>query len=115
MIAFVPFPPPPPPPVPVVNVPKGSPPSGSPAALSPSTIQEMFVFAGNDGSGVQVSTVSPALHDGVVVMKLKLGSKKVADVILVFIAALKVKTTVVVDETPVAPFAGTVEVMIGWA
>jgi hypothetical protein len=33
----------------------------------------------------------------------------------VFIAVLKVNLTVVFVETPVAPVAGTVEMMVGWA
>lgn len=77
----------------------------------------MVLVAGNDGDGVQVSTVLPALQEA----EVEIGftgldkSMNVASVTSGSIAVLKVKITVVVVETPVAPFAGTVEVMVGWA
>jgi hypothetical protein len=66
--------------------------------------------------GVQVSTVWLAFQDGVAGKKpTGLISKKVASVRLVSIASLKVKTIVVVVETPPAPSGGVVESNMGCA
>ena len=117
-MAFVPLPFPPLP-EPVVNDPKGSWSNGSPIALWPLTDQKMVLLAGKDDVGVQVSTVLPALQEGEVGIGLSEldKSKNVASVTLVSvsIAVLKVKTTVVVVETPDAPSAGTDETRVGTA
>lgn len=100
------------PPVPVEKLPVGKPPRGLPFRSSPLTNQVMVVFAGKPVTGVQVNTVVPMFHDGVVRMGLKVWSKKIASVASGFIGALNWKTTVVMVETPVAPLAGTVETMM---
>ena len=82
---------------------------------SPLTNQVVVALAGKLVTGVQVSTVFAGFHDGVVGTRLKAGPKKSASVASGFIAVLKVKTTVVCGETPVAPVAGTVESRIVWA
>src|ERR1051325_9554715 len=110
-MALVPAPPLPPPLV--EKVPVGNPLRGLPCESSRLTNQVMVVFAGKLVSGAQVITVLPAFHDEAVGMILKEGSKKNALVASGSIAVLKVKTTVVLVETPVAPLAGTVETRTG--
>ena len=98
-------PPPPPPPVPVLNVPLAK--AVPPVPSKPTTFQVMVELSGQGESGVQVNTVSPALHT-VVTDKMPVGGVvvKIAWLIEVFMAALKVKTTGADAETPVAPLAG---------
>jgi hypothetical protein len=60
-----------------------------------------------------VRTVFPALHTGVTVRNALLVSKNVAEVAVVFIAALKVKTMAALGETPEALVAGTDEIIVG--
>src|SRR5882672_1563032 len=105
------------PPVLVVNDPKGSISNESPAALWPLTAQKMLLLAGNEGTGVQVSTLLLALQEDVVGMGA-VGLNKsmnVASVKSGSISMLKVKTTVVVVGTPIAPSAGTTETRAGCA
>ena len=117
-MAFVPFPFPLLP-EPVVNDPKGSWSNESPIALWPLTDQKMVLLAGKDDVGVQVSTVFPALQEGEVAIGLSGLDKSInvaaVTLVSVSIAVLKVKTTVVFAETPVAPLAGTDETRVGAA
>ena len=55
------------------------------------------------------------LHVGVVGSVAPLVSSNIAVVKVVSIAALNVKTTAALGETPVAPLAGTTETMVGAA
>jgi hypothetical protein len=68
---------------------------------------------GKGGVGVQVSVLLSALHTGVVRSMAPLVSWKVAMVNVVSIAALNVKTTGALAETPLAPLAGVTETIVG--
>ena len=112
MMALVPVPLDPP--EVVLKVPTGTPPNDCPPALIPETNQLMVVLAGNAEAGVQVSTVLPTLQVGVVETKPAPPTKE-AVVAPVFMGSLKVNTTVVEGETPVAPLAGFTALMMGCA
>ena len=66
VMAFVPVPPLLPPPGPVLNEPVVLPARGTLFALKPKTLQMIVLSSGNDVTGVQVRTVLPEFHDGVV-------------------------------------------------
>ena len=103
-----------PPELPVVNDPVSVPVSCWKLVSKPITAQLMIVSAGNGLIGVQVRTVSPALQ-AVVTAKyvpallVNIACEKVD------IAVLKVKTTLVVVATPVAPSTGLTDTIIGCA
>ena len=64
---------------------------------------------------MQARTVLPALQASVVVNIVNAAVKNWTEVLAVSIGSLKVKTTALEVETPLARFAGTVERMVGWA
>ena len=66
---------------------------------------------------MQVRTVLPALHPNIMVgdSLFAVTSEKTTKVAVGFMEVLKLNTTAAPGETPVAPLAGTVETIEGWA
>src|SRR5215472_9056190 len=75
----------------------------------------MFVPPGNDGAGVQVSTVLPELHAIPTGRKAPAAFVNCATVAAVYIAVLNVNTTGLLGDTPVAPLAGLTDTIVGCA
>jgi hypothetical protein len=98
----------------VLNVPLAK--AVPPVPSNPTTFQVIVELSGQGESGVHVNTVAAAFHTAVT-DKIPVGGVvvKIAWLIEVFIAALKVKTTGVVPETPVAPLAGLLLTVTPWA
>jgi hypothetical protein len=85
----------------------------APAADCPITIQLIVVLAGNGDFGVFVIEVPSALHE-VDIKTIAVPAKKRGDVAVVSMLVLNRKTTGASPATPVAPFVGMHETIVGW-
>src|SRR5262249_11682470 len=75
----------------------------------------MFVPLGNGAAGVQVNTVPPELHTGVTGRMPPALFEKIVEVAAVYMGVLKVNTTGLLGDIPVAPLGGLTDTIVGCA